>query len=139
MWSPRTTLLEQALRDILEVDGEALSARWRRLQAWLSQRFGRDADIEGILFLVGVQELGRGYAPGLNKGAKEQLVMEGTYCVYETLGFYERIGMEADGHWIWEERLAPPPDLSEDEQETLLRSAVLRYFDNHLGNLSDEP
>ena len=126
------------LQEYLEADAEALEARWQRLQGWIRERFGKDAGIEGILFLVGIQEQGRGYEPDLDKETKERLVMEGTYCVFETLGIYERIGMEADGHWIWQRRIDHPPGLSIDQQETLLRTAILRYFNNHLRDSRDE-
>ena len=130
--------MDHPLRAYLEADADVLEARWQRLQAWISRRFGKEAGIEGLLFLVGVQEQGRGYEPDLDKETKERLVMEGTCCVFETLGIYERIGMEADGQWIWQRRIDHPPDLSVDQQETLLRTAILRYFDNHLRDFSDE-
>ena len=112
----------------LEADEAALEAQWRRLQVWIAQRFGKEPAIEEILFLVGIQSRGRGFEPDLDKEAKQGLIMEGTYCVFETLGVYERIGMEKDGSWIWERQIDHPPNLSVDEQEKLLRTAILRYF-----------
>ena len=79
-----------------------------------------------------MQESQPAYAPDLEKNVKEQLVNEGAYCVLEKLGYYERIGMEADGRWIWEVRKSLPENLEGDDQETLLRSAILRYFDPYL-------
>ena len=117
-----------------QIHSPELEVRWDRLQGWLDERFGREAGIEGILFLIGVQTRGRGFEPDLEKEAKERLIMEGAYRVFETLGLYERVGMEADGHWIWQRRANHPPNLSVDEQETLLRTAILAYFDNHLGD-----
>ena len=98
------------------------------MQAWIEERFGKEPTIEEILFLVGIQSRGYGFEPDLDKDAKEGLIMEGTYCVFETLGVYERIGMEKDGYWIWERQIDHPPNLSVDEQEKLLRTAILRYF-----------
>lgn len=122
----------------LDTDTTLLEARWEQLQAWIKHQFGQEAGIEGLLFLVGIQDRGRGFEPNLEKETKEQLIMEGTYCVFETLGAYERVGMEADGHWIWERQIAQPPNLSIDDQETLLRIAILRYFDNLLSADTDE-
>ena len=124
--------MKNPLLAYLEDDDAGLEARWQRLQAWIDERFGKEVDIEGILFLIGVQARGRGFEPDLEKEAKERLIMEGAYCVFETLGVYERVGMEADGHWIWQRQIDHPPNLSVDEQETLLRAAILRYFDNQL-------
>ncbi len=131
--------MDNPLLAYLEADAAALELQWRRLQDWVAEQFGREAGIEGVLFLIGVQEHGRGFEPDLAKEAKERLIMEGTYCVFETLGVYERVGMEKDGYWIWERRINHPPDLSVDQQETLLRTAILRYFDTHLkASVSDE-
>ncbi len=128
--------MDNPLLAYLDADAADLEARWQRLQAWIDQRFGGEAGIEGILFLIGVQARGRGFEPDLEKEAKERLIMEGAYCVFETLGVYERVGMEADGHWIWQRRIDHPPNLSVEEQETLLKTAILRYFDNQR-DLSD--
>ena len=116
----------------LEADEAVLEARWERLQGWIEQRFGKAPAIEEILFLVGIQARGYGFEPDLDKEAKQGLIMEGTYCVFETLGVYERVGMEKDGSWIWERRIDHPPNLSVDEQEKLLRTAILRYFEDLL-------
>lgn len=119
-------------------ESAALQQRWALFQQWTLHRFGKAADIEGILFLVGIQELGQGFAPDLEKNRKEQILLEGTYCVLETLGYYERIGMEGGGHWIWEQSHPLPQDLSKEAEERLLRTAVLRYFDTHYRNWTDE-
>jgi len=103
----------------------------------MERRFGKKADMEGILFLVGIQELGHGFSPNLDKDRKEQIVVEGAYCVLETLGYYERVGMERTGHWIWEQSQELPADLSKEAEEYMLRRAVLRYFDKNFKNWSD--
>ncbi len=117
---------------------DALCARWAMLQRWTFNRFGREPDLEGILFLIGIQELGHGYLSDLDKARKEQLVLEGTYSALETLGYYERVGMENNGHWIWELRSPLPADLSPEAEERMLQRAVLRYFDNNLKQWTDE-
>ncbi|MFQ5572223.1 MAG: hypothetical protein ACE5G0_21315 [Rhodothermales bacterium] len=124
------------LQTHLAADDAEQEAQWGRLQTWVKERFGKEPGIEEILFLIGVQSLGRGFEPHLDKETKQALIMEGTYCAFATLGIYERVGMEDNGHWIWDRRIAPPPDLSVDEQEKLLRAAILRYFETIL-NASD--
>lgn len=116
----------------LDADESELEEEWHRLQAWLQSRFGKEPGIEGVLFLIGIQSCGRGFEPNLGKEAKQALIMEGTYCVFETLGIYARVGMEEDGNWIWERLIDQPPGLSVDDQEKLLRTAILRYFDDFL-------
>ena len=115
-----------------------IELRWQRLSVWLQERFGKEPDLDGVLFLIGVQETGSGYQPDLDKRSKERLVVEGTYCAFETLGFYKRVGMEADGHGIWESLERLPTGLSAKEQETVLRLAVVSYFHEHMHQQSNE-
>jgi len=108
---------------------DTLTQRWSSVETLVEERFGREPTEESILFLIGVQERGRGFEPDLEKDVKEALVMEGTYSVFQTIGLYEPAGMEADGSWIWERTTNLPPDLSPDQQQQLLRLAIVRYFD----------
>lgn len=124
-------MVDERIQAYLATDDAEVVERWAALERWLHARFGRDASIESVLFLIGIQSRGRGYEPELDKDLKQSLIMEGTYCVFEGLGFYARAGMDADGFWIWE-RTVRLPDLSVEAQEKLLQIAILRYFDDLL-------
>lgn len=109
-----------------------LQRRWARFRKWSLHRFGKAADVEGILFLIGLQELGRGAAPDLGKAARQEILLEGAYTVLETLGYYERVGVTRDGHSIWEPREPLPAEFTGKAEEHMLRKAVLCYLDkNH--------
>ena len=108
------------------------SQAWKRLAQWLDESLGCGDDLDGILFLIGLQETSRAYEPNLDKASKQKLVTEGTYCVFECLGYYDRVGMETDGFWIWEPRSDLPTQLSTDAQEALLREAILCYFKSYI-------
>ena len=124
-----------SIDSLLQTDSDALAARWQRLQGQLGPRFGEDElKLEAILFLIGIQSTGRGYEPELEKETKQDLIMEGTYCAFETLDLYERIGADEEGRWIWERTPTPLPKLDVEDQEKLLRLAVLRYFDTALAS-----
>ena len=122
--------LPEDARAALATDDAAVEAGWARLSAWIEQRFGRGAGLEAVLFLIGVQSQGRGFEPRLKKEAKQDLIMEGTCCAFETLGLYRRVANEEG--WRWERTASAPPTLSVEEQEKLLRVAVLRYFESVL-------
>lgn len=107
--------------------------RWDALVDWLRQSYDRDITLEAILFLIGIQTRGRGFEPDLAREKKQDVIMEGTFSAFASLGVYERVGMEDDGAWIWERVAEPIPDLSVDDQEKLLKIAVLRYFQEELG------
>ena len=129
---------ENPLLAHLQGDETLLDARWQRLVERLGRRFGKAPGVEGVLFLVGIQGRGRGFEPELPQETKEALIMEGTWRVFERLGVYERVGMEADGSWIWERVVPTPPGLSVEQQEHLLKIAILRYFDDELA-FDDDP
>ena len=116
------------VEELLSYPDEQLAERWDRLERWLRSRFDRETSIESILFLIGIHSRGMGYSPKLEKEQKQDLIMEGSYLALETLGHFERIGMEADGRWLWEKRVRLP-ELSVEQQEKLLRIGITRYFE----------
>jgi len=119
---------ESVLSEQLAVDDDGLERRWSELSAQIEARFGRLPDVDAVLFLIGVQSVGRGYEPDLPKERKQSLIMEGSYLALETLGVYARVGMERNGFLIWE-KVLELPKLSIDEQEKLLRIGILNYFE----------
>lgn len=124
------TSMTDPVRPFLDVDEDALNERWETLREWLQKRFERDSGIESILFLIGIQSRGRGFEPKLQKELKQDIIMEGTYCAFEKLGLYERVGMDEDGAWLWERCVPQVEKLSVEEQEKLLRVAILAYFED---------
>lgn len=110
----------------LATDDRMLERSWAKLQDSLGPRFGNSLGIEGILFLIGVQEQGRGFQPKLRKEKKQDLIMLGTHCVLEAVGVYDRVS-EQD-HKLHFQRRTGLPHLSIDEQEKLLRVGIIRYF-----------
>ena len=121
--------IKPSLTELLQTDDAVIEQRWQNAQAWLEPRFGKQPEIESTLFLIGIQSRGRGYQPKLSKKAKQALIMEGTYCAFETLGLYKRVGKDANGNIEWERCQVPPLQLSLQEQEKILRIAILSYFD----------
>jgi len=117
-----------SIEEQLNVDADLLERRWDNLIDDMESRFGRKPDIEALLFLIGVQSVGRGYEPDLPKERKQSLIMEGSYLAFETLDVYARVGMERNGFFIWE-KIVDLPKLSVDDQEKLLRIGILNYFD----------
>lgn len=126
---------EADIQALLKADEARLQRQWRSVEDWVEERFGREPSLEAILFLIGIQTRGRGFEPELGKTAKEALVAEGTYGALEALGLYARAGIEADGSWIWEKSESYPESLSTEEEEKLLRAAIVRYFND----LIDDP
>ncbi len=116
----------------LQSDDAALDTRWQALEAWFQARFNRQAGIEAMLFLIGVQVNGTGYQPGLRKEAKQDLIMEGAWRAFEALGLYYGGRLDADGRIIWERTTPDTPNLTIEEQEKVLKLAILAYFDREM-------
>ena len=101
--------------------------RWRELMARLSTRFDAPLDLNAIIFLVGVQELGQ-HAREFKKEEKVNLMHIGICVLLTPFGYYKEMGRDADG-WPHFERVNDLPALGPQEQERLMKEALLTYFD----------
>jgi hypothetical protein len=102
--------------------------KWNSLLEDLNDIIGKKPkDLNGVLFLIGVQELGRGNK-NFSKEEKQDLMHIGICKVLSLAGYYELDGHDKDGwpHWKLVNKL-PHFDLL--EQEKLLRILVMDYFE----------
>ncbi len=109
-----------------------LQRQWSRLTAEIEKLIGkRPKDLNGVLFIIGVQELGKGYRP-FSKEEKQDLMHIGICRVLSQSGYYELAGSDKDGwpHWKMVKKL-PHFDLL--EQEKLLKMHVIEYFEKEYG------
>jgi hypothetical protein len=110
--------------DIKEI--ENLKGTWEDLVNSLNAKFDADLDLQGILFLIGVQELGKGNQK-FTKDQKQDLMHIATCRVLSIYGFYELEGLDNDGwpHWKLKNKF---PTLTLREQDILLKQSVIEYF-----------
>lgn len=96
----------------------------------LSAQFGEELDMKGVLFLIGVQELGKGHKV-FAKDEKLGLMHIAVCTLLEEYGYYEFVGKDEDGwpHWKSTEKL---PSLRPMEQERLIKQAIVLYFQKNL-------
>ncbi len=109
-------------REILE--------QWSEVEAYFAQLTGRVPDLNGILFLIGVQELGQG-ARHFNKEQKQDLMHIAVCRVLSFSGYYELEGLDQDGwpHW----RLVRPlPHFDLVAQEQFLKAHIIAYFQQNI-------
>lgn len=105
---------------------------WESLLDTLERLVGkRPADLNGVLFLIGMQELGRG-PKRFSKEQKQDLLHVAVCTVLSLDGYYAPAGLDKDG-WPQFELLKPLPAGDILAQEDLLKTNVLRYFDKTLG------
>lgn len=104
-----------------------LERNWNNLLGRIESLVGkRPKDINGVLFLIGVQELGKG-GKHFSKEEKQDLMHIAICKVLSYAGYYELDGIDQDGwpHWRLVKKL-PHFDLLEQEQ--LLKLHVIEYF-----------
>ncbi|MDQ3050080.1 MAG: hypothetical protein M3Q95_04255 [Bacteroidota bacterium] len=103
-----------------------LKEEWNQLTERLTNQFDMEPDLQGIIFLIGVQELGQGKRK-FSKDEKQDLMHIATCRLLSSYGYYALTGMDEDGwpHW---ERIQKLPVLTLKEQDLLLKRAVLDYF-----------
>ncbi|MGW8123418.1 hypothetical protein ACV07N_12230 [Roseivirga echinicomitans] len=109
-----------------------LQRNWAKLLGQLEQLLGkRPKDLNGVLFLIGVQELGSG-KQNFNKEEKQDLMHIAICKVLSLSGFYKLEGIDKDGwpHWVKSETPLPHFDLM--DQEKLLKMHVIEYFEQEL-------
>ena len=100
--------------------------QWRTLLDTLETRFGGGMDLQDILYLVGVQELGQGFRK-FKKQEKMDLMHVAVCTVLVPQGFYEFKGRDDDDWPHFEEKI-PLPALEPKEQDRLIRRALVEYF-----------
>ena len=104
-----------------------LQARWWNLEARLMERFGKKPDMETILFLIGVQELGH-IRRRFSKEEKQDLMHIAVCSLFRQSGYYEVDGTDKDG-WPHFRQLKALPVMSMHEQENFLKDHILLYFE----------
>jgi len=105
---------------------------WQELLNELEKNLGKKPkDLNAVLFIIGVQELGKG-AKSFSKEEKQDLLHIAICKVLSLAGYYELEGIDKSGwpHWKLVKKL-PHFDLL--EQEKLLKLLVIEYFEKEIG------
>ena len=105
-----------------------LKERWEQLVTLLSDRFsqGEDLDLDAIIYLIGVQELGQVHRE-FKKDEKVNLMHIAICRLLEPYGYYEFEYFDNEGwpHYKVKEELPP---LKAGEQAVLMKEAIVSYF-----------
>ena len=105
-----------------------LKERWETLLVVLNERFsdGEVINIEGVLYLVGLQELGQVHRK-MKKDDNVNLIHVGICTVLEPYGYYRFDFFDEEG-WPHFELLEELPPLKPGEQSILMKEALVEYF-----------
>ncbi len=106
-----------------------LQSRWWKLEEKLIEKFGKKPDMEAILFLIGVQELGN-IKNKFSKEQKQDLMHIAVCSLLSQSGYYKLEGNDEEG-WPHFLQLKELPQYNMIEQENFLKDHVLLYFETN--------
>lgn len=106
-----------------------LKEKWEIIVNRLSNQFadGDALDIDGVLYLIGVQELGKGHQT-FKKDEKINVMHIAICKLLEPYGYYEFDYFDADG-WPHYKTVENLPTLKPGEQSVLIKEAIVNYFE----------
>ena len=104
-----------------------IDKRWGQMIRKSEKIFGAEMDLPAFLFLIGVQELGKGFCK-LTRDEKMDIMHIATCKLLERHGYYKLIRIDKEGwpHW---KRIKKLPALDSAEQTKLMKMAILDYFE----------
>ena len=107
---------------------EQLKKDWEQITEFLSNKFadGETLDLDGIIYLIGVQELGQGQRK-FKKDEKINLMHIAICRLLEPYGFYEFDYFDEDA-WPHYRVVEGLPNLKAGEQSLLMKEAIVKYF-----------
>lgn len=106
-----------------------IELRFQKLTKKIEGIFGEGLDLQTILFLIGVQELGLGYR-AFKKHEKTDLMHVAICTLLEPYGYYTFTKRDEE-NWPHFELNKELPVLSEREQQHLIKEAILDYFEQN--------
>lgn len=106
---------------------EELKKNWTQVVKAFSERFagGEEMDVDGILFILGVQEVGLGFRK-YKKNEKVDLIHVAICKLLEPYGYYEFKGVD-EQLWPHYDATASLPYLKAGEQSLLIKEAIVTY------------
>lgn len=111
-----------------------LDFKWLQLRHKLAESLDRKElpDLQAILFLIGIQELGWWEGKKFSKEEKQDLMHVAVCTLLEPQGYYEFVGRDHDGwpHW---NAIRPFEYKGVEAQERVLMEYVLLYFEGVFG------
>jgi hypothetical protein len=105
-----------------------LIAKWKNITDYLSEVFDKKPDLNAILFIIGVRELGQLNEEAFSKEDKVMLMHIAVCKVLSYSGHYELEGTDIDGWPSWK-LIKPLPLTDIFQQELYLKQHIILYFE----------
>ncbi|MCP4442276.1 MAG: hypothetical protein GY810_25490 [Aureispira sp.] len=111
-----------------ELEDWQLDFEWLQIRHYIKDTLGSPKlpDFQGILFLLGVQELGQ-LKEEFTKEEKQDLMHIAVCHLLSEDGYYEFEGFD-DAGWPHFKQLGQPPYKGVEAQERFLKIKIIKYF-----------
>lgn len=120
--------IQSKFTKLIMVKDEELKKRWNTVVKKLSIQFaeGEQLDLDGIIYLIGVQELGQLHRR-FKKDEKVNLMHIAICRLLMPYGYYQLDYVDNEGwpHYVSKAKL---PSLKAGEQTLLMKEAIVNYF-----------
>ena len=103
---------------------EVLKKEWIKVEELIVERFGEKLDEQTILFLIGLQELGKGMG-AYKKEEKVDIMHIGVCTVLSKYGYYQKIGDDNDGWPHFKNIKKLPNEIQGEDQQNFLKKAII--------------
>lgn len=103
-----------------------IELRFQKLISHLEETFGGGMDVQSMLFLIGVNELGLG-PKTFSKSEKTDLLHVAICTILEPYGYYQFDGRDKDS-WPHFTLIKQLPTLNHQQQQHLMKEAMIDYF-----------
>ena len=102
------------------------SKSWEDALSFFESRFGGGLDVQSVIYLIGIQELGKGEQK-LSKDEKLDIMHIAICKLLSFYGYYEFAGYDDEGwpHW---NRIKKLPAIVPEEQEHFMKEAIVNYL-----------
>ena len=102
--------------------------KWEQITAQLEAQFGKKLDMNALLLIVGIRELGQ-IKEEFTKEEKVRLMHIAVCRLFSPSGYYKLNGHNYKGWPQWE-KIQDLPFGDVFEQESLLRQHIISYFED---------
>ena len=107
---------------------DELRAKWKKVVDFFEDNFQKKPDLNAMLFIIGIRELGELPDKKFSKDEKTYLMHMANCKLFSYSGYYNLGGYDDKGWPVWQ-NIKPLPALTLFEQENLLRQHIVEYFE----------
>ena len=100
---------------------------WNKVLASIQDRFGKEADVKALLFIIGLREFGH-KKEKFTKEEKQDLMNLALCTILMPEGYFKVQHLDKDGWPVWEQ-VRPMPVMNNKDQEDFIKLHIIKYFE----------